>query len=399
MYSSSFDIQDKGRIASLDMMRGFAIFGISLVNMLAFHSPVYYLQPFEWWQNPLDQSIYSFIDIFAQASFYPLFSMLFGYGIVILRERILQRSESFSLIAVRRFSLLLLFGCIHAWLIWHGDILFTYAVLGFIFLLFIKLNGKILLLLGSLLYLIPNLLLVLLMFATMMLVPADIINNNYYNHELAEASVAVYQSGSFSDITQQRIADWYYANNPVNFIFLTFSILPLFFIGAGAAKLKWLERVNFHKRKLFYTFLVTFTIGLLLKLLPYITGENIGINMLQDLFGGPLLAFSYGLSIALLAEKPRFRKILMPFSYAGRLSLSNYLLQSLIATAFFYGYGLGLYGKISVFTGTLLALAIFICEVLVSKIWLRRFYYGPFEWVWRSFTYWKIPRWKRERTK
>ena len=79
--------QEQKRIVSLDMMRGFAILGIFLVNMLSFHSPLLYIDPLKWWQDPLDKGIYVFIDIFAQASFYPLFSMLFGYGLVMLRER------------------------------------------------------------------------------------------------------------------------------------------------------------------------------------------------------------------------------------------------------------------------------------------------------------------------
>ena len=150
-------VQDHNRIVSLDMMRGFAILGIFLVNMLSFHSPLLYIEPLEWWKEPLDQGVYMFIDIFIQASFYPLFSMLFGYGLVMLWEKTQKKGLSFHPIALRRLFFLLIVGLAHAILVWHGDILFNYALLGFIFLLFIKLSGKKMLVLGSIFYLLPNL--------------------------------------------------------------------------------------------------------------------------------------------------------------------------------------------------------------------------------------------------
>ena len=149
----------ENRIVSLDMIRGVAILGIFLVNMLSFHSPFLYIDPLEWWQEPVDRGIYIFIDIFVQASFYPLFSILFGYGLILLWERTVQKGLHFYPIIIRRLSLLLIVGLAHAFLIWHGDILFNYALLGFIFLLFNRLSGKGMLIMGSILYLIPNLLL------------------------------------------------------------------------------------------------------------------------------------------------------------------------------------------------------------------------------------------------
>jgi uncharacterized protein len=142
MEPSISPLQESNRILSLDRMRGFAMLGIFLVNMLSFHSPLLYIDPLKWWKDPLDQGFYVSIDIFVQASFYPLFSMLFGYGLVLLRERAQLKGISFIPIALRRLSLLLVIGLIHAFFIWHGDILFNYAFLGLIFLLFIRLSGR-----------------------------------------------------------------------------------------------------------------------------------------------------------------------------------------------------------------------------------------------------------------
>ncbi|MGM0971730.1 MAG: DUF418 domain-containing protein [Bacillota bacterium] len=387
-------VQEKDRIISLDIMRGFAILGIFLVNMLSFHSPYLYIDPFEWWDSPADKGTYAFIDIFVQASFYPLFSMLFGYGLVILRERAMAKGLGFGGMAARRFSLLLLIGIIHAFLIWHGDILINYAIFGFIFLLFVKMSGKNMLLTGVLLYIIPNLLFVLLLFATVLFVPPE--DLSIYDQEAALASLQAYQNGSFSEITVQRIQDWSGVNNLASLPIMLASIFPLFLIGGGAAKLRWLEEPEKNRAFLMKIMLVSLAAGLLFKSLPYLTESSLGLDYMQDIFGGPLLAIAYGLGIAVMMKNSQGPGFLLPLSYVGKLSLSNYLFQSIISTFIFYSYGLGFYGKVSAFWGTLLVIFIFAFQVIISRFWLARYYYGPVEWLWRSFTYLKIPNLKRK---
>ncbi|MFE4524344.1 DUF418 domain-containing protein [Cytobacillus firmus] len=387
-------VLEKDRIISLDIMRGFAILGIFLVNMLSFHSPYLYIDPFEWWDSPADKGTYAFIDIFVQASFYPLFSMLFGYGLVILRERAMAKGLGFGGMAARRFSLLLLIGIIHAFLIWHGDILINYAIFGFISLLFVKMSGKNMLLTGVLLYIIPNLLFVLLLFATVLFVPPE--DLSIYDQEAALASLQAYQNGSFSEITVQRIQDWSGVNNLASLPIMLASIFPLFLIGGGAAKLRWLEEPEKNRAFLMKIMLVSLAAGLLFKSLPYLTESSLGLDYMQDIFGGPLLAIAYGLGIAVMMKNSQGPGFLLPLSYVGKLSLSNYLFQSIISTFIFYSYGLGFYGKVSAFWGTLLVIFIFAFQVIISRFWLARYYYGPVEWLWRSFTYLKIPNLKRK---
>jgi uncharacterized protein len=393
MHKPVSPVLEKDRIISLDIMRGFAILGIFLVNMLSFHSPFLYLDPFEWWNSPADKSTYVFIDIFVQASFYPLFSMLFGYGLVILRDRAIAKGLPFRGMAARRLSLLLLIGIIHALLIWHGDILINYAIFGFIFLLFIKLSGKNMLLTGILLYIIPNLLFALLFIVTVLFVPAEELS--IYDPAAAKVSLQVYQNGSFAEITAQRMEDWYLVNNLASLPIMFASIFPLFLIGGGAAKLKWLEEPAKGRGFLRKLMIGSLAAGLVFKLLPYLLEGNLAVDFLQDIFGGPLLAIGYGLAIALAINNGTISKMLMPLSYVGKLSLSNYLLQSIISTLIFYSYGLGFYGEISAFGGTILVIFIFALQVMGSGYWVSRYYYGPVEWLWRSFTYLKLPNWRR----
>lgn len=386
-------LQGTKRIISLDMMRGFAILGIFLVNMLSFHSPLLYIEPLKWWSDSLDKAVYIFIDVFFQASFYPLFSMLFGYGLVIMWEKGQQKRSAIFPILWRRLFLLMLIGLSHAFLIWHGDILFNYALLGIMFLFFIRLSGKSMLIIGSILYLLPNLLITGLLLLAFLVTPGELDTSPV--PYLASQSIEIYQNGTFLEITRQRIDDWSYTNNIFGLMMTVFAILPLFLIGGGAAKYKWLEQIEKYRKGLKITSLLTLIIGILLKVSPYIADLPVVLTYIQDFFGGPLLALSYGLMIALISEKKVWHKTLKPISYVGRMSLSNYLLQSLISTFIFYSYGLGMYGKVSVVIGSMLVLVIFIGQIIISKMWMKHYYYGPVEWIWRNVTYMKKQKFRR----
>lgn len=384
--------KEKKRIISLDMMRGFAIFGIFLVNMLSFHSPILYLEPFSWWNRSLDKATYIGIDVFAQGSFYPLFSFLFGYGLVILYARSVMRGVSFYSIAFRRLFMLLAIGIVHAVFIWHGDILINYALLGIVCLLFMKFSGKAMLITGITIWFVPNLLLSLLFGLAVLFAPGDEIS--IYDAAMAEQSIQIYQEGTYWEILEQRVEDWYIVNNPMNFMLMLVSIFPFFLIGGGIAKLKWLERVYELKKSLLIWFNMLLTIGLLLKLSPYLINRNLALEYIQDSFGGPILALTYVLGIALWAEKAPENRLLRAFAPVGKMSMSNYLLQSIVATFLFYSYGLGLYNQVTVFSGTLMVLFIYGLQMWLSTLWLKTHPYGPIEWFWRSVTYKKKQKWK-----
>lgn len=388
------NIPGKDRIVSLDIMRGIAIFGIFLVNMLDFHSPMLYLDPVSWWSDTVDVVTYNIIDILAQGSFYPLFSLLFGYGLVILRERTISRGERFLPIALRRLFVLMVIGIVHATLIWHGDILINYALFGLLLLLFMRVSGTGMMITGSLIWLIPNILLGMLFFISIYM--TQDIGVSIYEPSEAKQSIEAYQNGSFLEITAQRIQDWYAVNNLANAIFMLFSIFPFFLLGAGAAKLKLVERVKDFKRSFAITFTIFFTIGLLLKLSPYIIDRNLAFEYLQDSIGGPMLAIAYALGVALLVENKLGNTGLAVFAPVGKMSMSNYLFQSVVSTLIFYSYGLGFYNQISAFFGTILVLVIYVIQIVLSSYWLKTHSYGPVEWVWRSVTYKKKQIWKHE---
>ncbi|MGJ7919538.1 DUF418 domain-containing protein [Neobacillus sp. LXY-4] len=375
------------RIISIDIIRGFSIFGIFLVNMMDFHSPLLYVEPLTWWSNPLDHTTYIVIDLMAQASFYPLFSIMFGFSIVLLLEKVKSRGLNQTMLVVRRLIVLLIFGLIHAFFVWHGDILIQYAMLGFILLFFLALSGRNLMAIGLSLYVIPVVFLSLILFIMATGIPSEELA--VFDNEAAKQSIHVYSQGTFMDITEQRVNDWQSTNDLGNVPFLFISIFPLFLIGAGIAKLKWLEQPDKHRHRLTLLVIIMFVLGLFLKSMPYLLKGALFAQYVQDSIGGVCLAIFFGAFIVKIIERPRLKKWLSPLAAVGRMSISNYLFQSLLSSFIFYQYGLGLYGNVSLFTGTILVFVIFSFQILVSRLWLSRFSYGPVEWLWRVLTYMK----------
>lgn len=381
--------QEKERIISIDVMRGFALLGIFVVNMLFFHGPYIYVNPYDWYQTPGDQEAYKWIDIFVQGSVYPLFAMLFGYGLAMQFMKSEAKGTSFTRLAVRRLLILLGIGCIHAFLVWSGDILITYALAGLCLIVVMKLKPLWLILIGVLLFLIPNGLFSGLLYIITKAAPDEAVL--YTGMQEVEASIVAYSQGSWLDVFVQRFNDWIYMQGyGLSIVLIICTILPFLMIGAAAAKLKLIERAR--ELKLFWiiTIIVAMAAGTAIKWLPFTYGDNLFTMTVQDTFGGPLQAIAYGGFLALICTIPIVGKLLSPIAKAGRMSMTVYLMQSLIATTVFYGYGLGLYGKIDVATGTWMAVGIYVIQIIFAELWFTKFKQGPVESLWRKLTYPKI---------
>ncbi|NME07330.1 DUF418 domain-containing protein [Psychrobacillus sp. BL-248-WT-3] len=381
--------QEKERIISIDVMRGFALLGIFVVNMLFFHGPYIYVNPYDWYQTPSDQETYKWIDIFVQGSVYPLFAMLFGYGLAMQFMKSEAKGTSFSRLAVRRLLILLGIGCIHAFLIWSGDILITYALAGLCLIVLMKLKPLWLIIIAAVLYLIPNGLLTGLVYLMTKVAPEESVL--YTAIQKVEESAVAYSQGSWFDVFGQRLADWFYMQGyGLNVVLILCTILPLLMIGSAAAKLRLIERAR--ELKLFWiiTVIVTMAAGTAIKWLPFNKGDDLFTMTVQDTFGGPLQAIAYGGFLALICTIPIVGKLLSPIAKAGRMSMTIYLMQSILATTIFYGYGFGLYGKVDIATGTWMAIGIYVIQIIFAEIWFTKFKQGPVELLWRKLTYSKI---------
>jgi uncharacterized protein len=361
--------------------------------MMSFLSPILYFNPLQWWTSTGDHLTYMMIDLFFRSSFYPLFSLLFGYSLMIFRERALAKALPFNRLILRRFSFLFMTGLIHVLFIWHGDILMVYAVIGLFTLPFLKMPPKLLLMFGSVLYLLAN------SFFAIFLALSGFFhlgtNEPARNHKLINTIVHIYQQGTYGEITRQRMQDWMVEFNPQAIILLFFTVFPLFLMGAGFSKLRLLEQREEDQNQWKRVFVWTFLVGTLFKFLPYIFGDMKALTYIQDVFGGCCQAISYACLVVFLFKKKRTAKFLMFFSFAGKMSLSNYLFQSGLASILFYGYGLQLFARVSLLSGSILVLAIYGVQVIFCTFWLKHFFNGPIEWLWRSYTYFKFLKWKR----
>ncbi|APB38436.1 DUF418 domain-containing protein [Weizmannia coagulans] len=376
-------IREKRRNPAIDILRGFSLFGILMVNMLSFLSPYLYINPYDWFKAE-DRAIVTWIEVFFQSSFYPIFAFLFGYGLMVQKQRAERAGVEVYQFLFRRLSVLLVLGLAHAWLIWPGDILAAYAVFGMMLLPFLKLGGKVLMFGGAALFFIPHLLISFYLMVMAIRSPdASLLYTDWRN---ATASLQVYANGSFIDITKRRWLDWYAVYGPSGTWHAFLSVFPLIMAGAGVCREGWLTKRRIPAKKWLLFFCCCFAFGLFCKLLPVIVAPILPFLYIRETIGGVILSGAY-VALIELCVKHRLADFLRPVAMAGRMSLSNYISQSGLASLIFYAYGLGLYGKLSVSSGVLLVVLLFLMQVLVSDIWLHRFRYGPLEWGWRRLSY------------
>jgi uncharacterized protein len=399
-------VQVEDRINTLDILRGFAIFGIFIVNMGMINSPYIYLYAIneQMWTSTWDQIAEAFILIFAQGKFYTMFSFLFGLGFILFIERAQQKIDRPKLLFVRRLIVLFLIGVIHAYFLWYGDILMTYAVSGLLLLAFYNAKPKTLVI-WAIALLSFYILLVALSVGLVSL--GDAVNPGMMETELQkqteeykrgiESSTLAYGEGSFSDIMSQRVADLK-EQIPSN-IMAVFLFFPLFLLGAYAGKKKIFQNIQQNIGFIRKVWMWGFIVGLSLNLLKYWSMQQMdSLNLsiyhnyqaIGMAVGDAALCLFYISSITLLTQHQIWLKRLTPLASVGRTAISNYLFQSIICTTIFYNYGLGLYGKVGPFFGLLLTVIIFSAQLFLSRLWLQSYQFGPVEWLWRSLTYGKL---------
>lgn len=394
------------RIQTLDVLRGFALFGILLVNMEFFSLPIYtqVLSP-PAFTGPADRVASWLIAFLAEGKFYSLFSFLFGYGLTIQMARAAARGASFAPLYLRRLLVLLLIGLVHAFLIWVGDILVLYALLGVFLLLFHRRKPTTILVWAGIFLLIPILLNTALLGLVTLgrLVPegAAQIDRSFAEAEAgylaaAEQARRVYSEGDFAAITAQRARDlaFFYPLTP----FFAPSVFAMFLLGLYAGKRGLFQRVADHLSLWRRVLVWGLGIGLIGNFLYATVGEFASravpspatlLATTAQTIGAPALCLGYAAVFTLLLQRGVWRRRLAPLAAVGRMALSNYLLQSLICTLIFNGYGLGLYGRVGPAPGLLLTVVIYLLQIPLSVWWMGRFQFGPAEWLWRSLTYLK----------
>jgi uncharacterized protein len=392
------------RIQTIDVLRGFALLGILVVNMELFDHSMYHavvgFTPATWY----DQAARWFIDFFATGKFYSLFALLFGLGMAIQMGRAQARGIRFVPLYARRMAVLLAFGLIHAYLFWVGDILILYALLGFV-LLFAFRNCRPRTLIAWAVALI--LLMVLFNAASWALLewgkstPAGAqtiegilaAQTDAFRTAAADAD-AVYATGSFAAVTRQRAQDMRFIATILPFMAL--NVLAMMLVGLAVGKLGICADIAGHRLLLRRVLWWGLAVGIVGNLLYVVAGEFSErdvpgfanwLSTTGQSVGAPALALFYAASIALLMQQAAWQRRLGRLAPAGQMAITNYLAQSVICTLIFYGYGLGLAGRVGAAAGIVLTLLIYAVQVAWSEWWLKRFRFGPVEWLWRTLTY------------
>jgi len=403
------------RIETLDVLRGLALFGILTVNLAAFSWPYEYMfWQREFWDSRADAVVDWLIRFLAEGKFYPLFSFLFGLGAAIQMERADCRGAPFAGRYCRRLFVLLAIGIAHAVFIWDGDILVSYALCGFLLLPFRERRPKTILIWAFVCLLIPALLIVLSwsLLAVLSLVPemATAIQKGFdaqygtYDEQrkAVEEIIRVFGSGSYAEILRERLGNLVYMWLVA--IFYAPGFLGLFLLGLYAGKRRIFRDIEGNARLIRHVLIWGMVIGLPLNFFNAVCVAT-GLTNQHFLWllnyglveiGGPAQGLAYAAALSLLLRSERWKQRLRIIRTAGKMALSNYLLQSLICTTIFYSYGFGLFGTVGPVTRLGLTMLIFVAQLAFSAWWLNHFQFGPMEWLWRTLTYGKLQPVRRE---
>ena len=382
------------RIAALDVLRGIALFGIFIMNMPGFSHSVFAPPPPDL--PPLDAWVSWLRDLLFAGKFNLMFGLLFGIGFHLQLGRLEAARPGSGAVAIyaRRLAVLLAIGLVHAALLWSGDVLVVYAVLGFGLLAIRRWSDRAVLSLLVFCLVFPAIaeaLRPLLLSISTEAIGAFEVEDYLLSND------AAFGHGSFLDAMAEtlRVFAWYYRSAlgayslGVFYVQMATGIL----LGVLVGRRGWVERLPALREPIRRAHLAALGVALLagaLSLAFSALGAT-GLDTLAKSLGRPALMAFYALSVLRLLAWPGAARWLRPFALAGRMPLSNYLLQTLLGLVVFYGWGLGFWNRVSPSVEVALATGLyFLVQLPLSAAWLARFRYGPVEYVWRRLTYGRL---------
>jgi uncharacterized protein len=373
------------RHLSIDAVRGFAVLGILLMNIVGMGLPSFaYIDPtYAGGSTGADMWTWAVNNVLTDGKMRALFTMLFGASTVLIADRA-EAGSGLSPAAThyRRMLWLLLIGVLHAVFLWFGDILVPYAIAGMIVFSFRKLSPRTQIIIG-----VTILVLLLVKNAMGPAIPTP-------PPGAKDAEIKGFLGG-FVDATQARLnmlALFYLFIHPFDSIpeaigqmFIGMALFRLGFFTLG-----WSTRAYTLTAAFGYLVAVPFTAWLAYG----IASSGFAAKTLHELevwqqITRPFIALAHASALLLVIRAGWLTWLTDRLAAAGRMAFSNYLMTSVITSLVFCGYGFGLYGTLSR-AGQLWVVAGVWAFILVwSQPWLARFHYGPFEWIWRSLVQWK----------
>lgn len=378
--------KSQDRIPLIDVIRGFAVFGIILVNAPSINSSIWNVAEFGFQITAWDAFVSQFIMLFAAGKFYPIFSFLFGWGIMAFIESAERKQQNPAKLFIRRMNALLFLGLLNISLVWYGDVLLTYAIVGSLAFFFHTYSKQ--KLLSTIAWLLA-ILLIYHFYSTVIYLSED------FEYEEIDMQM-LYQTGTFVQIFWLRLQDYYelylwgffdleyIVSWTIYIVCYLLHMVSLFLLGIWTYKQRLFHDIdaNWHMIKPIGISCLIFGLG----------SSSLSLHSaFFDVFLYPVSGISLGLGYIFLlisAYKHQLgKRLLSLLAYAGRMSLTNYMSSNIILTVLFYGYGFGLYGTMG--AGSQLWITLAVCSViaLFSYQWLQHFQRGPLESLWYKYTY------------
>ncbi|MAV04541.1 MAG: hypothetical protein CMC31_02645 [Flavobacteriaceae bacterium] len=390
------------RIQSLDILRGFAVLGILIMNIQSFSMPgSAYSNPLAYGDlTGINKLVWIVSHILADQKFMNIFSILYGAGIILVTSRAeLKTGKSIGLHYRRTFWLLIL-GLIHAHLIWYGDILVAYSISALILFPLRKLRPSVQFIIGVFLFSIHSI--IYLFFGnTINYWPSESISETAQswaptieriNYEIEMITGTLSQQVQYNSAVATYLETNYFIS-----LYGFWRVSGLMLIGMSLYKCGFLiaNKSNAYYKKVTLIVLPT---GFIIVIIGVIKNFNADWNWTYSMFlgsqfnywGSLLISIGYISLIMLFSKYSYLNSFKKRLASIGQMALTNYIVQSVISVLIFFGVGFSLFGQVDRWIQVLIVLAIWFLQLLWSKPWLNRYRYGPLEWLWRSLSYGKI---------
>ncbi len=387
-------VQQTERIVSIDVLRGVALLGILVMNIQSFAmiDDAYFIpiaSPLDF--TGINQLVWIVSRIFADQKFMSIFSMLFGAGVIIMTSRAEEKGRSAIGFHYRRNFILLIIGMLHAYLLWNGDILYTYAMCSFFVFLFRKMKPHWLILMSIVFLAVP----VLLSLESPWIPEIP-------DQESIQKELSIYR-GDWLGQVGFRLFFVILFQTIIFAFYLFWRVSAMMFLGMALYKMGVFSAKRSNKS---YLAMLILGAGIGIPMIAYDISQAQAVSWDESYYISIVSQFNYVASIfvafawiglvMLFCKSRFFTATKRALAAVGQTALTNYLLHTIICTAIFYGgYGFGLYGKLERWEQSIVVIAIWIVQLVCSSLWLKCFKYGPFEWMWRSLTYWKLQPLKR----
>ena len=376
------------RIEIIDSLRGFALLGIMLIHGVEQFNFFYRTEHHFLFSTEFDRVVSRLVFFMISQKAYSIFAIMFGISFYIQMKNQEQKGIDFRMRFAWRLMILLLMGIVHTFF-YNGDILSKYAILGFVLLLTYRFNTKLLWVLAIMLVLQLPFILQLV--------------RSFYDHDYMYKPLRpafsevrpgeIFAHGSFIEVLKfnlwkgnTRSITWSYNTGRI------YQLMALFIFGFILGRKNFFNRINTYKKLILKTLIICVIIGVSLQIaINYLSKINLSeqqwrlINVILSSYFNlcfTLVLISLFLLIYTKVKGFVFRQLAM----YGRLSLTSYLTQTLFGTLFFYGYGFGMYNYMGYTRGLIYGIVFFILQIVFCNWWIKRYRYGPAEWLWRALT-------------